>query len=180
MCKYLLDLDLTLMNIWRDNYCLENDYDNKMKLSVIFSILHINGNICDGNLLQALWPLVVGSSGVYWDLITGRVSIWNSYFISLLPPSMLASMLDWLWFMAVAVFLNFMHFIFPCIVFWFCLWLASYAGQSSLPRAWCFVQLSHIQNLLAVFWIVFIALVDVMWPVLMMWMLQVAIASASL
>ena len=40
VCKYLLDLDLTLMNIWRDNYCLENDYDSKMKLSIIFSTLH--------------------------------------------------------------------------------------------------------------------------------------------
>ena len=40
VCKYLLDLDLTLMNIWRDNYCLENDYDSKTKLSIIFSILH--------------------------------------------------------------------------------------------------------------------------------------------
>ena len=35
VCKYLLDLDLTLMNIWRDNYCLENDYDSKTKLSII-------------------------------------------------------------------------------------------------------------------------------------------------
>ena len=35
-----MDLDLTLMNIWRDNYCLENDYDSKTKLSIIFSILH--------------------------------------------------------------------------------------------------------------------------------------------
>ena len=41
MCKYLLDLDLTLMNIWRDNYCLENDYDSKTKLSIIFSMLHL-------------------------------------------------------------------------------------------------------------------------------------------
>ena len=39
VCKYLLDLDLTLMNIWRGNYCLENDYDSKTKLSIIFSIL---------------------------------------------------------------------------------------------------------------------------------------------
>ena len=39
VCKYLLDLDLTLMNIWRDNYCLENDYDSKTKLSIIFSTL---------------------------------------------------------------------------------------------------------------------------------------------
>ena len=39
VCKYLLDLDLTLMNIWRDNYCLENDYDRKTKLSIIFSTL---------------------------------------------------------------------------------------------------------------------------------------------
>ena len=29
VCKYLLDLDLTLMNIWKDNYCLENDYNRK-------------------------------------------------------------------------------------------------------------------------------------------------------
>ena len=43
VCKYLLDLDLTLMNIWRDNYCLENDYDRKMKLGIIFSMLHNNG-----------------------------------------------------------------------------------------------------------------------------------------
>ena len=28
------------MNIWRDNYCLENDYDSKTKLSIIFSTLH--------------------------------------------------------------------------------------------------------------------------------------------
>ena len=40
VCKYLLDLDLTLMNIWRDNYCLENDYDSKTKLSIILSTLH--------------------------------------------------------------------------------------------------------------------------------------------
>ena len=40
MCKYLLDLDLTLMNVWRDNYCLENDYDSKTKLGIIFSMLH--------------------------------------------------------------------------------------------------------------------------------------------
>ena len=40
VCKYLLDLDLTLMNIWRDNYCLENDYDSKTKLSIVFSTLH--------------------------------------------------------------------------------------------------------------------------------------------
>ena len=31
------------MNIWRDNYCLENDYDSKMKLSIIFSMLHLYG-----------------------------------------------------------------------------------------------------------------------------------------
>ena len=36
VCKYLLNLDLTLMNIWRDNYCLENDHDSKTKLSIIF------------------------------------------------------------------------------------------------------------------------------------------------
>ena len=42
VCKYLLDLDLTLMNIWRHNYCLENDYDSKMKLSIIFSSCYIN------------------------------------------------------------------------------------------------------------------------------------------
>ena len=42
VCKYLLDLDLTLMNIWRDNYCLENDYDSKTKLSIIFSTLHFD------------------------------------------------------------------------------------------------------------------------------------------
>ena len=35
VCKYLLDLDLTLMNIWRDHYCLENDYDSKTKLSIV-------------------------------------------------------------------------------------------------------------------------------------------------
>ena len=35
VCKYLLDLDLTLINIWRDHYCLENDYNNKTKLSII-------------------------------------------------------------------------------------------------------------------------------------------------
>ena len=35
VCKYLLDLDLTLMNIWRDHYCLVNDYDSKTKLSII-------------------------------------------------------------------------------------------------------------------------------------------------
>ena len=35
--KYLLDLDLTLMNIWRDNYCLENDSDSTTKLSIISS-----------------------------------------------------------------------------------------------------------------------------------------------
>ena len=46
VCKYLLDLDLTLMNIWRDNYCLENDYDSKMKLSIIFSMLHKFHNNC--------------------------------------------------------------------------------------------------------------------------------------
>ena len=39
VCKYLLDLDLTLMNIWKDKYCLENDYDSKTKLSIILSIL---------------------------------------------------------------------------------------------------------------------------------------------
>ena len=39
VCKYLLDLDLTLMNIWRDNYCLENDYDSKTKLSIVLSIV---------------------------------------------------------------------------------------------------------------------------------------------
>ena len=27
------------MNIWRDNYCLENDYDSKTKQSIIFSTL---------------------------------------------------------------------------------------------------------------------------------------------
>ena len=41
VCKYLLDLDLTLMNVWRDNYFLENDYDSKTKLSIIFSIPYI-------------------------------------------------------------------------------------------------------------------------------------------
>ena len=30
------------MNIWRENYCLENDYDSKTKLSIIFSISYIN------------------------------------------------------------------------------------------------------------------------------------------
>ena len=29
------------MNIWRVNYWLENDYDNKTKLSNIFSILQL-------------------------------------------------------------------------------------------------------------------------------------------
>ena len=29
------------MNIWRDNYCLENDYDSKTKLSIIFSFAYI-------------------------------------------------------------------------------------------------------------------------------------------
>ena len=42
VCKYLFDLDLTLMNIWRDNYCLENDYDSKTKLSIIFSSCYTN------------------------------------------------------------------------------------------------------------------------------------------
>ena len=41
VCKYLLDLDLTLMNNWRDNYYLESDYDSKMKLSIIFSFAYI-------------------------------------------------------------------------------------------------------------------------------------------
>ena len=40
VCKYLLDLDLTLMNIWRGNYCLKNDHDSKTKLSIILQILH--------------------------------------------------------------------------------------------------------------------------------------------
>ena len=40
VCKYLLDLDLTLMNIWRDNYYLESDYDSKTKLSIIFSFVY--------------------------------------------------------------------------------------------------------------------------------------------
>ena len=41
VCKYLLDLDLTLMNIWRDNYCLENDYNSKRQKSIIiFKLLH--------------------------------------------------------------------------------------------------------------------------------------------
>ena len=42
VCKYLLDLDLTLMNNWRDNYYLESDYDSKTKLSIIFSFAYIN------------------------------------------------------------------------------------------------------------------------------------------
>ena len=33
------------MNIWRDNYCLENDYDSKTKLSIIFSTLHRYGKL---------------------------------------------------------------------------------------------------------------------------------------
>ena len=41
MCKYLLDLDLTLMNIWRDNYYLESDYNSKTKLSIILSFAYI-------------------------------------------------------------------------------------------------------------------------------------------
>ena len=28
-------------NIWRDHYCLENDYDNKTKLSIIYSFAYI-------------------------------------------------------------------------------------------------------------------------------------------
>ena len=55
------------MNIWRDNYYLENDYNSKTKLSIIFSILHekldgpvfvkeefeIKGKIviCNGNMI---------------------------------------------------------------------------------------------------------------------------------
>ena len=42
VCKYLLDLDLTLMKNWRDNYYLESDYDSKTKLSIIFSFAYIN------------------------------------------------------------------------------------------------------------------------------------------
>ena len=43
MCaKYLLDLDLTLINLWRDHYCLENNYNSKTKLSIIFSFAYIN------------------------------------------------------------------------------------------------------------------------------------------
>ena len=42
VCKYLLDLDLTLMNIWRDNYYLESDYDSKMKLSIISLFAYSN------------------------------------------------------------------------------------------------------------------------------------------
>ena len=41
VCKYWLDLDLTLMNIWRDNYYLESDYDSKTKLSIIFLFAYI-------------------------------------------------------------------------------------------------------------------------------------------
>ena len=41
MCKYLLDLDLTLINLWRDHYCLENNYNSKTKLSIIFSFAYI-------------------------------------------------------------------------------------------------------------------------------------------
>ena len=41
VCKCLLDLDLTLMNIWRDNYYLESDYDSKTKLSIIFLFAYI-------------------------------------------------------------------------------------------------------------------------------------------
>ena len=40
VCKYLLDLDLTLMNNWRDNYYLESDYNSKTKLSIIFSFAY--------------------------------------------------------------------------------------------------------------------------------------------
>ena len=41
VCKCLLDLDLTLMNIWRDNYYLESDYNSKTKLSIIFLFAYI-------------------------------------------------------------------------------------------------------------------------------------------
>ena len=44
VCKYLLDLDLTLMNIWRDHYYLESDYNSKTKLSIIFSFAYNNLN----------------------------------------------------------------------------------------------------------------------------------------
>ena len=37
VCKYLLDLDLTLTNIWRDNYYVESDYNIKTKLSIVFT-----------------------------------------------------------------------------------------------------------------------------------------------
>ena len=33
------------MNIWRDNYYMESDYDSKMKLSIIFSFAYNNVQI---------------------------------------------------------------------------------------------------------------------------------------
>ena len=51
MCKYLLDLDLTLINIWRDNYCLENDYDSKTKHSQRYIT---DGMSCDSEHLSII------------------------------------------------------------------------------------------------------------------------------
>ena len=78
VCKCLLDLDLTLMNIWRDNYYLENDYDSKTKLSIIFSILHKKDPKLQDSERTHLWDPTVhwmaspGDPTVQWTDSSGR------------------------------------------------------------------------------------------------------------
>ena len=63
------------MKIWRDNYCLENDYDTKMKLSIIFSVtgtsavstaslsMLIGGSYTAGVLVVEVWAHTLDGVG---------------------------------------------------------------------------------------------------------------------
>ena len=51
--QILLDLDLTLMNNWRDNYYLESDYDSKTKLSIIILFAYID--MKNRQCLTSIW-----------------------------------------------------------------------------------------------------------------------------
>ena len=83
MCKYLLDLDLTLMNIWRNNCCLENDYDSKTKLSIIFSTLHYTTPTLEETIHELagsiIFTKVDGSSSYYCIILDYESSLLTTF-----------------------------------------------------------------------------------------------------
>ena len=74
-CKYLLDLIGFHSYLWRDNYCLRNDYDNKMKLSIILLgdlSLHLNHLIAYW-LANYNWPFGTLPFGLFGSNLDTKV-----------------------------------------------------------------------------------------------------------